>query len=200
VALEFLYAPLPADAFESSAPHVEEAIGSLVAEHPEVLVVAVRLAGDWQRRLAKVLESAVKANVVVILSAGNQGEEPIPYTGQPLAQQVLIVSAADRNGARLPFSQRGPESVWAPGSQIPTVAPSGDRPAQWDGTGPASAVAAGVVSRILSARAGGGGGGAIKADDLTRQLRQTAAPPANNANGVPFLQAGKALKRLAQGG
>ncbi|RRB07504.1 S8 family serine peptidase [Larkinella rosea] len=59
--------------------------------------------------ISKAARWAAEAGILVVVSAGNEGNDPWHYIGAPAdAAPVLSIGAVDRNGIRAPFSSFGP--------------------------------------------------------------------------------------------
>lgn len=85
--------------------------------------------------------------VTIIISAGNNPAKAIPFARSSVLDQLMVVSAVDVNGRRLPFAPDDPKVFWAPGDRIPVKI---DGRLQFQaGTGYSAAIAAGVAARVL---------------------------------------------------
>jgi subtilisin len=106
--------------------------------------------------LRQSIQNAVKAGVIVVAAAGNDGGPPdrVGYPGR--YTEVITVAASDISMSVTEFSSRGPAvDVTAPGDNIISTLPNG-RYAEWDGTSMATPMVAGVAALyVASARANG---------------------------------------------
>jgi hypothetical protein len=101
--------------------------------------------------LKPVFEAIVqKLKIVVVISAGNDPDKPVPFANTALEDQLVIVSAVSRKGSKAPYTASNDKVIWAPGEQIPYLLSEAKKVRSMDGTGPASAIAAGVIARILA--------------------------------------------------
>jgi subtilisin-like proprotein convertase family protein len=149
-----LFEPLAADSTAASGfkitdseiiPHLEK----LIAAKPEVLLIAI--GPLLSPKYAPLLERAVAQDTLVVLAAGNLTEQSSQQFVQPqLVEDAMIVSAVTPVGLPAPYSPTGTYLYWAPGEQIPVYNPDRQALEQRAGTGYAAAVAAGVVSRVIS--------------------------------------------------
>ena len=84
------------------------------------------------------IEAAVEAGVIVVASAGNEGEEPVQAANFPAAfPDVFAVAAIDIQSERAPYSSFYP--------QVEIAAPGGDGRFDRNGDGAADAVVGGVA-------------------------------------------------------
>jgi hypothetical protein len=60
----------------------------------------------------------------------------VPFSGTPLLDRIVMVSAVDNGGKPAPFTQIDAKAFWAPGVDLP--APDEKGFSRWSGTGPAS--------------------------------------------------------------
>ena len=124
-----------------------EAIRDLLPQKPHVMLLPIRGSED-SGIVSSLLRQVSDQNIVVVQSAGNEGaNRKVPFAGTDLLDRIAMVSAVDNNGKPAGFSQRDPKSFWAPGVGLPAPGANVQR---WSGTGPAAAIASGVVARVLS--------------------------------------------------
>ena len=158
-------------------------IQDLLQEKPQVMLMPVRgVAGSPADRL---LLGAAAENIVVVMSAGNEGTKAIPFAGTELLDKIMVVSAVDANGIPAVFTQRDPKSFWTPGVDLPNA--GSERYSTWSGTGPAAAIAAGVVARVLATKSG------QPLSELLAKLREGAAPLSSEADAPQVLNAQKTI-------
>jgi hypothetical protein len=170
---------LPSDAVAS--------VTELLAEKPQVLLLPLK--GVFSPPMDQLLAKAAEQNTVVILSAGNDGpNNPVPFAGSPLLDRLMLISAVDETGAPAPFSQRDPKSFWTIGRGVPTAFAEGWR--TLDGTGPAAAVAAGIVAHVISIQPGASAARVIQA------LRDGSTRTSPNPDAPAVLNALKAIEKL----
>jgi hypothetical protein len=173
------------------ASDVLDAIQDVLPEQPRIILLPIR--GIASPAVEQLLRRIAEQNVVTVLSAGNEGPgTPVPFAGTPLLDQIVIVSAVDGKGNPAAFSQRDAASFWAPGVGIPV--PEGSGVTRWDGTGPAAAVAAGVLARIISEKPG------IPRAELLAKMRQGAAPVSTQPDAPPVVNAEKTIGLVSAAG
>ncbi|MCE7082594.1 type VII secretion-associated serine protease mycosin [Streptomyces sp. ST2-7A] len=94
---------------------------------------------------------ALDNGVVVVASAGNGGEDGDPVSYPAGYPGVIAVTAADRTGARAPFStRRWYATVSAPGKDVVIASPGGRYLHGW-GTSAAAAFVSGAVALVRAA-------------------------------------------------
>lgn len=110
-----------------TARTLAQAIDHAVAKKAHVINISQDTAEPLERDsvLEKAVENAVRAGVVVVASAGNDGLGGNVKKTYPAAfDGVLAVAASDRNNERAPFSQSGEfVDVAAPGVDIVSTMP-----------------------------------------------------------------------------
>jgi subtilisin family serine protease len=136
---------------------------------PDILLITVGpLRGDAEE---KVLMNAAEAGVLVVLAAGNEPKQSIPFEGKSLQDRVMVVSATRQNGEPTAFTQRGDRSFWAPGETIPVMLKDVSQGEAGltvrSGTTYAAALGAAVAARVISEKP------ALKLPDLIKVLRDT---------------------------
>ncbi|MDG4833323.1 type VII secretion-associated serine protease mycosin [Solwaraspora sp. WMMD1047] len=112
-------------------------------------IISISSSGTSSPALRSAIESAIKADTVVIASAGNK---PAHYLiGFPAAiDGVVAVGAVDRNGLRATISVSGRElDISAPGVEIFSTRKNGGY-AEGTGTSPAAAIVAGAAALVRS--------------------------------------------------
>ena len=169
----FVFARSGATGGMASEAQVLAEVAALAQAKPDVALLTLGpLTGT---AFAQLFERLVAQNVVVVLPAGNDADRDVPKFGNRLDEQVLVVSSVSQRGTPSAFTQRGEQTLWAPGEKIPVL--SVDKSVKTgDGTSYAAALAAGVVARLL--------GEFPKVD--TRTLRATLATTAQpQTNGGP---------------
>ena len=159
------------------------AIEEVLPEKPQIMLLPIRGFGP---PVDRVLLHAAGQNIVVVLPAGNAGpNEAVAFTGSELLDKVVVVSAVQEDGMPAAFSQRDTTSLWAPGTGLP-VSGMNDT-TQWDGTGPASALAAGVIARVLAEKPD------LKLPELLVKLREGSAPLSQEAGAPRVINAARTL-------
>ncbi|MBW4491166.1 MAG: S8 family serine peptidase [Trichocoleus desertorum ATA4-8-CV12] len=114
---------------------------------------------DGNSAVSETAERATKLGLVLVKSAGNDGDKkPLPNITSPADARgdVIVVGASSRDSAKvMPFSSRGPTSdnrpkpdILAPGEQIMSAKPGGSYTRQ-SGTSMASPHIAGIAALIL---------------------------------------------------
>ncbi|WP_182607835.1 type VII secretion-associated serine protease mycosin, partial [Streptomyces alkaliphilus] len=97
------------------------------------------------------IRHALARGVVVVASAGNGGEDGDPVSYPAGYPGVIAVTAADRTGARAPFStRRWYATVGAPGKDVVIASPGGRYLHGW-GTSAAAAFVSGAVALVRAA-------------------------------------------------
>ncbi|EFL22841.1 serine protease (putative secreted protein) [Streptomyces himastatinicus ATCC 53653] len=104
---------------------------------------------EANNNLQRAVQNALKANVVVVASAGNDGLDGKVKKTYPAAYDgVLAVGASDRNNERAPFSQSGDfVDVAAPGVEMVSTVPKGGQCVD-NGTSFSAPYVAGVAALI----------------------------------------------------
>ena len=95
------------------------AIEDLLPEKPQLMLMPVRGVADSPAD--RLLLGAAAENIVVVMSAGNEGTKAIPFAGTELLDKIMVVSAVDANGIPAVFTQRDPKSFWTPGVDLPNA-------------------------------------------------------------------------------
>ncbi|WP_422665332.1 type VII secretion-associated serine protease mycosin [Actinacidiphila cocklensis] len=131
-----------------TVPHLVTALQRAVAAHAKV----INISQDTSRstpELENAIEAAVRADVVVVASAGNDGGDGKARATYPGAYPgVLAVGASDRNNERASFSQAGDfVGVAAPGVDMLSTVPIGGQCVD-NGTSFAAPYVAGVATLI----------------------------------------------------
>lgn len=134
--------PAPADA-------VAEAISYATANGARIVNVSLN-SPDSSPAVEDAIRAAVAAGVVVVASAGNQGQDLAAAPSYPASYDgVLAVGALNRAGQVAPYSNTGPAvDLLAPGDDILSTAPGGDY-----GTRSGTSMAAAEVSGTLALEA-----------------------------------------------
>lgn len=125
--------------------------GITAAKEYGVDIMNLSLGGiGYNPGVEKVVNEAYNAGIAIFVSAGNDGGNNMCY---PAAlNNVICVAATDTNNQRAYFSNYGSwVDLSAPGVDIWSTAPSGDKRASKSGTSQACPVAAGEAAVILSA-------------------------------------------------
>lgn len=140
-----------------TAATLARAIHHAIAVHAHVINISQDTAEAVRPdpALEGAVREALKAGIVVVASAGNDGLDghakptyPASYDG------VLAVAASDRNNERAPFSQSGTfVDVAAPGVDIVSTVPGGGHCAD-NGTSFSAPYAAGVAALLRAAHPG----------------------------------------------
>jgi len=166
---------------------------------------------DGRDPLAEAVARAWRAGLVVVTSAGNEGDAPLPTPAH--IDQVLTVGAGelvDGAWARCDFSNTGRDGVVAdllapgasvvgpvaPGSeaaQAPATSFVGDDMVKGSGSSQAAAVAAGAAALLLEAD------GSLTPDEVKAILATSAVRIADPAAGAGTLDLELALACLASG-
>jgi Subtilase family len=172
--IEFLYAPLPeVAATDSSSPAWGKALESLIQAKPDILLYGMKFSKESESYLRRAAESGI----VVIASAGNDGDKPVDLSDPDLAKDILIVSAVDRSGRPTPWSQSVRESIWVRGDNLPLATRPGRKTEYWSGTGPASAAATASMAQLIAST-----GDAVDSKKLIDALRRSAKDPERPAS------------------
>lgn len=114
-------------------------------------VISMSLGSPYKdARILKAIENAVKAGIIVVCAAGNEGPGP-GTVGWPGASPLVIsVASYNQAGQISDYSSRGPEvDIAAPGEQILSTLP-GNRYGRMSGTSMATPFIAGVVCLMIA--------------------------------------------------
>ncbi len=179
----FLFAPNPGGLTTHS---VVEQLDRFLEAHAEIVLITFTLdnaqagANFWVAALRRLVD----AGIVVVLSAGNEGNRPSFLEGKPILDEIILASAVDADGAPAPFSQSTPQATWAPGTQILTLI---DGKKQFrSGTSYSGALAAAVAARVLDVHPG------LTPSQTLELLRRTSKPARGRAS-PPILNLRSAL-------
>jgi subtilisin family serine protease len=125
---------------------------------------------------------AHERGLIVVAAAGNDGANlPDDLTILPATRTpgVITVGALDGDNARDKSNYGSSVDVWAPGTNIHTVADPGNNAVRLTGTSAAAPIVSGVVALMKSANS------SLTPDDVKRILRDTAwQNPAARANRI----------------
>ncbi|MFB7236833.1 type VII secretion-associated serine protease mycosin [Streptomyces sp. NPDC056269] len=158
------------------ADTMAEAITWAVAKGADV----INISQDTTQRLgpetkmAKAVAAAIKNDVVVVASAGNDGMDGRSKLTYPAAfPGVLAVASSDRNNERAAFSQSGPMvGVAAPGVDIVSTVPGGGQCVD-NGTSFSAPYVAGVAALLRAEHKD------WSAAQIIARIQQTAVRPVN---------------------
>ncbi|MFD9246492.1 type VII secretion-associated serine protease mycosin [Streptomyces sp. NPDC059556] len=158
------------------ADTMAEAITWAVAKGADV----INISQDTTQRLgpetkmAKAVAEAIRRNVVVVASAGNDGMDGRSKLTYPAAfPGVLAVASSDRNNERAAFSQSGPMvGVAAPGVDIVSTVPGGGQCVD-NGTSFSAPYVAGVAALLRAEHKD------WSAAQIIARIQQTAVRPVN---------------------
>lgn len=138
----------------------------------------------------RVYQRVAESDIFCVVPSGNDPLEIQALERHPsLFENAFITAGIDAQGASAAFSAsvgRVEEVIWAPAHQIPVRLPEGWT--RFDGTGPAAAIVAAVVGKLL-----------VEFPDATppqllEAMRSTAKPKVEG--GPPILNASAARERL----
>jgi Subtilase family len=136
------------------------------------------------------VRALVSRNIKFIVPSGNLGGvDSQPFFGSPLAAQVAIAAAADRNAKPALFSNRGPDVLWAIGVDVPIKKPDGSLKLN-SGTSIASAIVAGMMARLVGEHPDLD---AVHANDILRSTSRS-----RGTDTVPLLNLDAALAKAKQ--
>jgi hypothetical protein len=175
----FIFAPMRTKGGGFPESELLQALLRVGATKPDVVLITLGpLQGDiWEDVLTR-----VATTTVVVLVAGNNAGQPIPFQGKPLLKELLVAAAVDENGDRAGFSQVGEGVVYAPGVHIPVVLPP-DRRQFKQGTSYSAALTAGVAAWVRAAKPD------LSVNKVVEALQTTASPPQPNKERVLNLRA-----------
>ncbi|MFE6852564.1 type VII secretion-associated serine protease mycosin [Streptomyces sp. NPDC057674] len=127
-----------------------------------------------ETKMAKAVAAAIKNDVVVVASAGNDGMDGKSKLTYPAAfPGVLAVASSDRNNERAAFSQSGPMvGVAAPGVDIVSTVPGGGQCVD-NGTSFSAPYVAGVAALLRAEHKD------WSAAQIIARIQQTAVRPVN---------------------
>jgi hypothetical protein len=178
--VDFVFSQRPT----TSVLDIVDALQDVLAERPQVILMPVR--GVAGSAIEQLLSSIASQNIVTVLSAGNEGPgKAVPLAGTAALDQIVVVSAVDDGGLPADFTQRDPKSFWAPGVDLPMAGADGI--SKWSGTGPAAAIAAGVIARVIAEKPG------LPLPELLAKLRQGAMPLSPQSGAPPVLNAQRTI-------
>ena len=155
-----------------------DAINYAVAQHVDIINISSDTADKGTNGPLEVaVEKAVRAGVIVVAAAGNDGQNgklektyPASYPG------VVAVAASDRNNERAQFSQRGNfVDIAAPGVGMTSTVPKGGQ-CVVDGTSFSAPYVSGVLALMKEKYP------AWSSTELVARLKQTADRPGAGQN------------------
>lgn len=136
-----------------TAETLATAIDHAVREKADVINISQDTANAVEPTpvLKQAVDAALAADVVVVASAGNDGQDAKDKKTYPASYDgVLAVAASDRNNERAPFSQPGGfVGIAAPGVDMVTTVPGGGHCAD-NGTSFSAPYIAGIAALIKS--------------------------------------------------
>jgi subtilisin family serine protease len=121
-------------------------------------VINLSIGSDTLKSLSQAIQSATKAGVFVVASAGNSGDGNITFPANTFTSggwglYAVGVGSTDKNDKRSRFSTYGKSlEMLAPGEQIFGPAPD-NRVAGWSGTSMAAPIVSGGLALALGERA-----------------------------------------------
>lgn len=129
--------------------------------------------------LNEAIRLAQEAGVLIVASAGNDGQNRVSY---PAANDSVVgVGAVDAKGEHLLFSNTGDISLSAPGLDL-LAAWTGDKSVYFSGTSGSAPVAAGLIAAMMTA--GGYQTPAEAYDQISRYLNDTGPPGPDELTGA----------------
>lgn len=181
---------------QTSAQAVADGIRYAVTRRARIINLSLQ-GPSFSKLEQDAINSAVRAGILVIASAGNSGTEAREYPGA--YRHVLAVGATDVAGAALPETTRGMQvAVAAPGRDIMAGSArgpeGGTRFESRSGTSMAAAVVTGAAARLLAARP------TLTASQITEILMNTARGSrggADRARGLGVIDLSRALAMKA---
>jgi membrane-anchored mycosin MYCP len=135
-----------------SSKTMYQAIDYAIAKHAKIINISSDTVGRQNNAdLQAAVQRAVKAGVLIVAAAGNEGQNGLSADTYPAAYPgVLAVAASDRNDERAFFSQAGGfVDVAAPGVGMVSTVPKGGQ-CTADGTSFAAPYVAGVAALLAS--------------------------------------------------
>ncbi len=170
----------------------------LTNDSADVINMSLGGSGDASDPLSMAADEAVEAGVLVVVAAGNSGED-LGALGSPAAsRKALTVGAIDKEGTIADFSSRGPGSpfnlkpeISAPGVSIRSTVPGGDY-AAFNGTSMASPHVAGAAALMRQLYPD------QEPEEIIKRLIQSATPIADTeamAQGAGMLNLENALNQ-----
>ncbi|HTV17119.1 MAG TPA: S8/S53 family peptidase [Polyangiaceae bacterium] len=175
----------------SYEPWLIDSIGQMLAssQKPDVLLIPFRLT-QVGLGIELLLDKAANSGIAVVAPAGNEPSEPFPFADSPLLDRILVVAAIDTDGQPTAFTQRHDKAFWAPGTQIPMLAPGSGQVIAQAGTAFSAAIGAGVVARLLDSHP------KLRTTSLVHVLHSTAKPIGGAKNAPPVLNLAETLAVL----
>lgn len=156
------------------ADNVAAGIEYAIAQHVQVISMSLYVSPS-DAKLAKAVQDAEDAGIVVVAASGNQSASTVDYPA--IYPGVVAVSATDQSGAVASFSNSGPQvAIGAPGVNVPTEDETGATGTA-DGTSAATAYVSATVALVRAAHP------SWTAGQVIRDLIATASPGAGQSAG-----------------
>lgn len=188
--VEFVFWPM--DPYDEST--LTGGVQELIDAGTDLVLLPIRIPVESEGALATALNKLNEENITVIYTASmsmfNSLGEPewADITQIPRATtHNAMVSAVDLNGKMAHFAQNGSQSLWSPGDRILVRNPNLQ---MMSGTGPAAALAAGLVARILEKRPN------LEPAEIVTILRETSKSMSDD--GPTILNLGGAVEVLGR--
>ena len=181
---KFVFTAWQAQSGQMSNSDLLRDIDALAAAKPDVLLITM---GPLKGVAIKTMLAHVAPDILIVNAAGNEGNVPLAFEGDPVLTQIATVASIGSGGDASPFTQRGANVFWAPGEKIP-VKVTDERLELRDGTTYSAALMAGIAARIMAEYPN------LKPTQLLSTLRETAHSTSVDKPRVVNLT--EALKRL----
>jgi Subtilase family len=183
----YIWADAPGTTVSSSfaSERILEAMNAAMNANVDVLLYTY-VGGEAVRLIVPAVRNLADAGVVVVVAAGNDETDSLPFADTDLQSRVAVMSAVDRSGRPTRFTTKGPSSLWTLGQNLPIAARDGDVTVK-SGTSYAAAIGAGVVARVLAQKPD------LKPEEVLTILRTTSRPI---EGGVPVVDVQRALSAL----
>ena len=165
-------------------------INLAITQNPQVILCPWGPFGIGPAEQAAI-HAALNHHIKFVLPAGNDPQGRQPLLGSSLASQVAIAAAANRSAEPAPFSTAGSAVLWTIGVDVPTKQANGEVKLR-SGTSFASAIAAGMIVRVMGERPD------LEPAQVIELLRSTAK--SRGGTSVALLNLDAALAKLKAGG
>lgn len=124
-----------------------EAFAGATPDLDILLVTFGPLSGVTYERVFDILADK---GIITVLAAGNDSNDPIPFSGRPVSDRIMIVAATRQDGMPADFTQKDDKVFWAPGEAVPVIVGKARTVTAVSGTTYAAAFGAAATARLLA--------------------------------------------------
>jgi len=137
----------PMNSLHRGAPDSEIllSLNALAEDEPDIIVFSFTLDETSKAALTRLVATL---SIPVLVAAGNEPGLPPFSEDAQFYSSCIVVSGVDKEGNQARFAPASDVLFWSLGANVPVRLPRGNQ--TWNGTGPAVALAAGLVARILA--------------------------------------------------